>query len=403
MAAPPLGLELVATATRRAGHDVTFLDLLSEPEPLLAVQRVLAASAPAVIGISVRNIDDQDMRTQRFLLEPVKSLVAACRAGSDAPIVLGGAGYSIFPDAALDYLSADLGIEGEGEFAFPALLDRLAQQRDAARVPGVHVAGKGCEVARHFAADLDTSPFPEGTSWLASGTAASDVWVPVQTRRGCGFGCTYCATAGIEGRAVRARSPQSVVAYIERVARAGFAQFYFVDNTFNCPLSYALTLCDGLAALPLDITWRCILYPHGVSQELVAKMAAAGCVEVSLGFESGSSAVLRALNKRFEPEEVRRISDLLAQYGIRRQGFLLLGSPGETRESVEESLAFADSLALDMLKVTVGVRIYPATALAAIAREEGVISATDDLLVPRYYIPPGLEEPMRAVAAQYAT
>jgi hypothetical protein len=114
MPAPPLGLQLVAAATRRAGHDVTFLDLLSEPEPVRAIQRALAACTPAVIGISVRNIDDQDMRTQRFLLEPVKAVVAECRAGSDAPIVLGGAGYSMFPDAVLDYLGADFGIGGRG-------------------------------------------------------------------------------------------------------------------------------------------------------------------------------------------------------------------------------------------------------------------------------------------------
>ena len=88
---------------------------------------------------------------------------------------------------------------------------------------------------------------------------------------------------------------------------------------------------------------------------------------------------------------MRRISDLLAEHGIRRLGFLLLGGPGETRESVKESLAFADSLDLEMLKVTVGIRIYPRTPLERIALEEGVISDTDDLLFPRFYLRPELE------------
>jgi len=197
-----------------------------------------------------------------------------------------------------------------------------------------------------------------------------------------------------------------VAEHIRRVANAGFERLFFVDNTFNFPLSYAVELCRVIAWERLNVLWRCILYPHRVPEELVAAMAEAGCVEVSLGFESGSKDVLRAMNKRFEPEEVQRISDLLAKYGIRRLGFLLLGGPGETRESVKQSLAFAESLGLEMLKVTVGIRIYPRTPLAKIALEEVVISDADDLLLPRFYLRPELEDwivdkvPSQAIESQ---
>ena len=391
MPAPPLGLGLVAAATRQAGHEVTFLDLLSETEPDVAVRRAIRAGCPEVIGISVRNIDDQDMQSRRFLLEPVKGLVAVCRARTDVPIVLGGAGYSLFPDAALAYLGADLGICGEGEAIFPALLEKIRQGQDPAALPGVHVLGQGCRVGRQFAPELDRLPLPDDNLWLTVAPTTPDLWVPVQTRRGCALDCIYCSTANVEGRAVRARSPRPIVEHIRRVAKAGFERFIFVDNTFNFPLSYAMELCKLIASERLNIAWRCILYPHHVPEELVAAMAAAGCVEVSLGFESGSNGVLRALNKRFEPEEVRRISDSLTKHGIRRQGFLLLGGPGETRESVQESLAFADSLGLEMLKITVGIRIYPRTPLAKIALKEGMISQADDLLFPRFYLRPELK------------
>jgi len=141
------------------------------------------------------------------------------------------------------------------------------------------------------------------------------------------------------------------------------------------------------------------LYPHDVPEDLVTAMAEAGCVEVSLGFESGSPSVLRAMNKRFNPEEVREISQRLAGHGIRRLGFLLLGGPGETQESAVESLEFADSLNLEMLHVSVGIRIYPRTALARLAVEEGVLSPNDDLLRPRFYIRPGLAEWIREEVA----
>jgi len=121
-------------------------------------------------------------------------------------------------------------------------------------------------------------------------------------------------------------------------------------------------------------------------------MARAGCKEVSLGFESGSEPVLQALNKQFNPQGVRRISRILGDYGVQRMGFLFLGGPGETRESVEQSLIFADSLNLEMVKVTTGIRIYPHTRLARIAVEEGFISAEDNLLKPRFYLARGLKD-----------
>ena len=90
--------------------------------------------APQVIGISVRNIDDQVKGSNRFLLDQAKEVVSLCRKLSKAPLVLGGAGYSMFPQSALEYVGADMGIQGEGEAAFPVLLKHIEQQTDPARV-----------------------------------------------------------------------------------------------------------------------------------------------------------------------------------------------------------------------------------------------------------------------------
>jgi radical SAM superfamily enzyme YgiQ (UPF0313 family) len=118
----------------------------------------------------------------------------------------------------------------------------------------------------------------------------------------------------------------------------------------------------------------------------------AGCTQISLGFESGSEAMLPLLSKRFTCPEVRTISDAFAGVGIKREGFLLLGAPGETRETVEESLEYADSLHLDGLKITVGIRIYPQTPLASIAVADSLIRPDDNLLLPRFYITPSLRD-----------
>ena len=190
---------------------------------------------------------------------------------------------------------------------------------------------------------------------------------------------------------------------IARHVSAGFKRFYFVDNTFNLPQSYAKELCSSLKAAGLATFWRCILYPGFVDEEMVRLMAESGCVEVSLGFESGCPAILRRLNKKYDLDQVRTASKLLKACGIRSMGFLLLGGPGETRGSVRESLAFADSLELDQLKITAGIRIYPGTALAKVALEEGIITKDDDLLLPRFYLAKGLEEWLEPTIGRWIT
>ena len=98
------------------------------------------------------------------------------------------------------------------------------------------------------------------------------------------------------------------------------------------------------------------------------------------------------MNKRFTRRDILRASSIIADYGIRRMGFLLLGGPGENEDSVMESLYFVDSLGLEDTMITMGIRIYPYTKLANIALMEGIIKRDDDLLLPRFYIVKGLQE-----------
>jgi radical SAM superfamily enzyme YgiQ (UPF0313 family) len=391
MVALPLGLGQVAAATRRAGHEVTFLDLLDEDDPAGAVRRVIAATRPEVVGVSVRNIDDQTRSNPRFLLARVRPVVAACRAATAAPVVLGGPGYSIFPAAALAYLGADFGVCGDGEAVFTSLLEHLAGGRDPGCLPGVYVSGRRAAAAPSPPADLDALPLWDESLDALVGSSPEDTWIPIQSRRGCPNECSYCSTAAIQGRRIRLRDARRVAEEVARLARRGAQRFYFVDNSFNLPEVQALAICRWMKELAPGVRWRCILYPHRVGERLVRALAEAGCNEVSLGFESADPEVLRAMNKRFTAQDIRDAAELLAAYGISRMGFLLLGGPGETRGSVEASLAFAESLRLDELRVTVGIRIYPGTPLAERARREGMIAADDDLLLPRFYLAPGLE------------
>ena len=384
----PLGLGYIAAAAKVSGHDTKLLNLSDKKDSLSLLKRRLLDFYPNVIGISVRNIDDQNMGRPRFLLDPVKNIISECRKHSDATIVLGGAGYSIFPQAALDYLGADMGIQGEGEVAFLELLHMLKKKKDPAGIPGLYFAGQRLYHKPKRIKRLADNPLPLPYIHFWTNFTLDDgrLWLPVQTRRGCAMNCSYCSTALIEGNTIRKYPPEKIIDMISQYSDLGFDHFFFVDNTFNLPPSYAKSLCVQLHDADLHVTWRCILYPWKVSEELIKWMAEAGCKEVALGCESGCERILRTMNKRFNLQEVKRISQILKDYGIRQTGFLLLGGPGETKKSVKESLLFADSLDIETVKVTIGIRIYPHTALARTAVKQGLISADDDLLYPRFYM-----------------
>jgi radical SAM superfamily enzyme YgiQ (UPF0313 family) len=387
----PLGLACVATATQRAGHQVKLVNLTCQGDPRKFPEKTIRAFGPDVIALSVRNIDDQSMAATRFLLDQVRDIVTYCRASTTAPLILGGAGYSMYPESVLRYLEADMGIKGEGERSVPSLLEQIGSGGDISEIPGLYLPGKGTKVKNHFVKDLDECGFPDEHLWLSSELIDQDIWIPLQTRRGCPMNCSYCSTSSIEGKVRRDHSPEAVVEVVVRYVKAGFDKFYFTDNTFNIPPSYAAELCHRLRASGVKLSWMCILYPGDIEESLVRDMARAGCREVTLGFESGSEHILRSMNKRFTVRQVRRTSELLKKYGIRQMGCLLLGGPGETKSSVEESLAFADSLPLTTVKVTSGIRIYPHTVLAKKAVDEGLVSPHDDLLYPRFYLAEELE------------
>jgi len=402
----PLGMACVAAATQKAGHEVKMVNLTEQQDFRAVLKKAVKGFDPEIIGISVRNIDDQVMESPKFFLEPVKTLVAECRGLSDSPIILGGAGYSIFPKSTLTYTGADMGIHGEGEAAFVMLLDRLERKADLSDVPGLWLPETGLQKKAVFPRNLDSYPSPLPNVHLIppapdpSDSEDFELWIPFQTRRGCPMNCSYCSTAAIQGRKVRRHSVEQSVELLSQYAEAGLDHFFFVDNTFNFPPSHAKALCDGIIEAGLNISWRAILYPRNVDAELIEKMAAAGCIDVALGAESGSEEMLRNFNKKFSPRDVREISEMLMSQGISRVGFLLLGGPGETKETVEKSLDFTDSLNLELVKITMGIRIYPDTALCRTAVSEGRITADESLLFPKFYMVRELEDWLRKTVAE---
>jgi len=394
----PLGPACVAAAARAAGHEVRGLDLMFSDDPVREVREAVEDFRPDCVGMAVRNIDDQDMGIREFFPEQARPVVEAVRSATRAPLVLGGAGFSIFPLECLDYFDLELGLVGEGEAAFPRLLEALETGEDPAGLPGVAVRRGGLRRVNPPGPppDLFRLPLPDHAGF---GVGNYD-WVPgktppfvanLQGRRGCHMRCIYCPNPVIEGRVVRLRDPRSVADELELLEKEhGIATAFFTDALFIYPPGYTGELLQAIASRRLALRWGCSVNPAHHAPGVFGRMGEAGCFHVSLGNESGSEQMLRLLRKDFGREQAARCVREAKAAGMKVQCFLLLGGPGETRATVEESVDFLDGLEPDAVGVTVGIRIYPGCELHRIALREGVVKPGQNLLRPAFYLSPAV-------------
>jgi len=395
----PLGAAYIVASLQAQGHEVDVWDAMFEGDWAASLRQRLRDFRPAVIGLSVRNVDDQEIRGARFLLGEAREMAAACRQESEAVLVAGGAAFSMFPAEALSYLGVDYGIVGEGERAFPQLLAALEAGEDPAGIPGlVWRSDDGVhEAPQEFVQDLDELPVPDrrllepARYYESRGTAPIPNVATVQAKRGCPRSCIYCVTRVIEGPTHRLRSPERVVDEVEALAAMGERRIQFVDSLFTNPPEHAEAICKELIRRRVEVGWSCTINPAFAPPDLLRLMKQAGCQLAMVGNEAGCDRQLDALRKGFSKAETARCFSLLESEGIRYNAFLLLGGPGEDRASVDESVEFMQQWSPSLVSVTIGIRIYPRCELAQIAAAEGVLEPGADLLPPRFY----LAEPVR--------
>ncbi len=383
----PIGLSYVASATRDAGHEVCFVDLLTARNPQVVLRTALEDFQPQVVGISVRNIDNVVHQRLQTHLDVLALFIAEIRAASDRylPIVLGGPAISILGSAALRHLDADYAVRGEGEITFPALLAALDAGRDPVDIVGV--------CTRNDPALIDPSPSRLPT-FAASGMQDWIDWAPyrrhggtwaIQTKRGCPMPCNYCTYPDIEGHTFRRRTAVDVADEIEAVQRSVAPHsFEFVDSTFNLPETHALDICEEIIRRGLKVNLTTMgINPRSVSSELFALMKRAGFNSMMITPEAGNDTMLCNLDKGFDMQDVHRAARLARASGLHSTWFFMLGGPGETRATVDETLRFVETALRHPTFMSVfmtGIRMLPGTRLAQVHAE-----ADADLAQPVFY------------------
>ena len=207
----------------------------------------------------------------------------------------------------------------------------------------------------------------------------------LQSKRGCRFRCIYCTYPYIEGRQIRPFDPAQVADTALRLQQAGARYLFMADATFNTDIAHSLAVARAMAEAGVSIPWGAFFAPMRHPPGYFEQMAAAGLTHVEFGSESLSAPVLAAYRKPFSPPDVLAAHRAALAAGLYVAHYFLLAGPGETEETVEETLARAGSLSRTVLFFFCGMRIYPHTPLAVLAEAEGVISSDQDLLTPVFY------------------
>ena len=394
----PIGACMVAEACERAGHRVTILDLMFERQPHEAIKHAILSSEPDVVGLSVRNIDNNDMRDTMFFLEDLHRIVNDVREHCGAPVILGGAALAVMPEAILRSCEVSCAVLGDGEMVFPLLLDRIAEGEPFGDVPGIayldhdgfnftSCSGQG---------GITECGAPGYHRWVDVPAYRSQLaTAPLQTKLGCAFQCVYCTYRKIEGNGHRLADPSSVADAVLRLAGSGLRDIELVDSVFNVPYDHAMGVCDALAKAKHGARLQSLeLNPRSFDDELVSAMERAGFAGMGLTVESASDPVLAGLRKGFTTREVHKAAEVMGRHRIPCAWIFLLGGPGETQETVAETLRFAGTAARpqDVVFFNIGIRIYPGTELESIARRQGILTIPpDQMLRPVFYISPGVD------------
>jgi len=382
---PPIGLSYLASAVREAGHDCEVFDLTFRTEYAADLKAQFLAQQPQLIGLSLRNVDNTAYPKSVVFIEGFQEVVRICReVAPQTPIVLGGPAFSLFPEQLLETLGADYGIPGEGEIALVELLDAMAaDQTPESRI--LHPQNGRSVNLNALAPSWDLF---ETDRYFREGGSLN-----LQTKRGCRYKCAYCSYPLLEGSAVRQRDPVKVVDEMELCHdQYGIDYFFFVDNVFNYPREHGLAICREILKRRLNVRWTAYTSPGVVDEELFAVYKQAGCDALDFGSDSMSQTGLSSMSKWFTVTKIKEATRWCREQEIQVSHSLIFGPPGETRESVEETIANVHECAPDVVIAMVGVRIYPHTPLARRLVKQGWIKEVDIGLDPVFYVEDSLRE-----------
>ncbi|MCG8633317.1 MAG: radical SAM protein [Desulfobacterales bacterium] len=380
----PIGLYYLAAQLISKGIPAQILNLAgvensavegsraSEPDPLALFTATIKKEEPDIIGFSVTNPSRFNAMAcagaARKLLPH-----ALVMFGGPAPTFMAGHLFKACPEL-------DVVVKGEGEAAVGKIAEALqAHKRNNGngripesfdRIPGIvfRQDQKLTDTGRPRAIqDLDSLAHPSRYFRYQHLTMS----------RGCPGKCTFCGSPKFWGASgVRRHSPAWFLDEIRALVNTGITHFYISDDTFTMDREAVLELCEKIIASGLSITWNAISRVDYIDGDLLHAMRRAGCIQISYGIESGSDKIKKRLGKPIDNAACIRAFDLTRSHGILPRAYFIYGSPGETEETIDKSIALMERLG-PLSTVFYMLVLFPGTHLYTRAEQKGLV--TDDI------------------------
>ncbi|MCY3542452.1 MAG: cobalamin-dependent protein [Chloroflexi bacterium] len=386
----PIGLAYLAASVDEERHTLRVLDLMFAEDAVSQVADAVSEFEPDLIGLSIRNLDNQSSLNPVWNLPAVRDIIDRIRQISDAKTLVGGPAFSILPSECLDYVGADLGIAGDAAEAFATLVERIDNGANYRDIPGIVYrddANDGQIVVSEgrFTSNFHRSPRLDLLDMRAYNGSGFGVGVVTKLAQ------SYYPTPGANysGDDWRIRDPNEVVDEIRALDDDfGINKVFFIDSGFNIPAEHAKATCRAIIDAGAKVRWNSYIRPsEDADAELMELMKQSGC-SLALMAEGGRGG--EGLDGRLAGLE--RMADLCRGAGLPFTMNVTFGEPGETKASVERKLDFLKRVKSVFAVLRVGTRVLPNTAVAQTALAEGQIASESELMRPTFYIEPQVRD-----------
>lgn len=374
---PPYGMACVASYLRKYGLDVTLMDANRAGSSVAEVTAAAAKIAPDIVGLYATTLGYSEAQE---LVRALKfALPASTKYILGGPHAIGERGDVLRKNSDFDFSCL-----GEGEICMRQLTVALsAGKTDLSEVTALVWRRDGDIVENpvHQLINVDDvpTPFAElGTLDNYRQKAFAYRKTPfamVQTVRGCPFKCVFCSSPNylttIQGGKLRAHS----IAWVERqldylVYERGVREVYFVDDTFNWKKSRVFEICDLIERKYPELVWSCNFEVAHASREMLAAMQRSGCWSIMIGAESGSQEILARIQKKIKVEQIVQAADWCHDLGLMGRASFILGHPGETPETLQQTMDLARRVRLPFVTFSL-MTPFAGTRMFDIAADNG--------------------------------
>jgi radical SAM superfamily enzyme YgiQ (UPF0313 family) len=394
----PLGLAFLEAALQEAGYAVRIWDQLMHPEEQLRTDLAWAEA----VGVSFRNVDNVSSTAPEGYLGEFAELLLVIRKHSSAPLIGGGSAFSIFPTEMLERLDLEWGIQGEAEQSMVQWMEALNGRGSMEDVQGLVYRGRNhtIQVNPQTVIPPECIPSPRPDEALVNAYLKQGGMMNVQSQRGCAFRCTYCTYPWIEGKCYRHRLPHHIVEEIRHLQGAGTKYVFFTDSVFNTSPRHVRAVCEALVQADLGIEWGCFARPQNLDGDLLDLMIEAGLRHLEFGSDSFCDTTLESYGKSFRFKDILEAGETAARRDVHTCHYVIFGGPGETEQTIRETVENSKLLPDCPIFAFSGMRIYPHTPLHG---ESGDEVAPEELLEPAYYTPEALPDDERETIIREAT